>query len=159
MCSPKRAMKCTRAPSRPWNGATDAPQTVLKRYWLDFDEDERRWRGLQNQIFANQTVGLPQMIFAPGFERQILRGGCLFVREEFLALRECMQALGDQRFVVIEHTLGGERPDPYSVLNSPQIFRGKNCLVAILRQVFCWRCPTRSTSCLATVVRGEVRGE
>lgn len=105
-------------PASQW-GNRQVAEDYLKRYWLSFDEYERTWKQVQDRIFTNQEVGLPQMLFASGYELQASRGGCLFVQEEFVRLQECMQAIPEQFLFVIENTFGGRVKGPIFRMKFP----------------------------------------
>ena len=98
-------------PAQHW-GNRQVAEDYLKRYWLSSAEYERTWKQVQDRVFTNQEVGLPQMVFTSGYELQASQGGCLFVQEEFVKLQECMQAISEQFLFVIENTFGGRVKEP-----------------------------------------------
>jgi hypothetical protein len=111
-------MYSTTIPASQW-GNRQVAEDYLKRYWLSSDEYERTWKQVQDRVFINQEVGLPQMVFASGYELQASRGGCLFVQEEFIRLRECTQAISEQFLFVIENTFGGRVKEPVFRMKFP----------------------------------------
>ena len=100
-------------------GNRQVAEGYLESYWLPSSEYERTWKPVQDRVFTNQEVGLPQMVFASGYELQASRGGCLFVQEEFTRLQECTQAISEQFFLVIENTFGGRVGEPIFRMKFP----------------------------------------
>src|SRR5437868_4174663 len=82
------SMYSTFIPASEW-GNRQLAESYLGRYWLSWAEYDRICKQLQDQIFSHPGVGPPEMVFNPGYEVQVARGGCLFVQEEFMRLREC----------------------------------------------------------------------
>lgn len=105
-------------PRAQW-GNRQVAEDYLERYWLSSGEYERRWKPVQDRIFTNQEVGLPQMVFAPGYQLIVSRGGCLFVQEEFTRLQECTRAISEQFLFVIENSFGGRVREPVFRLKFP----------------------------------------
>ena len=105
-------------PAPQW-GNRHVAESYLEHYWLPSAEYERTWKQVQDRIFINQEVGLPQMVFAPEYELQASRGGCLLVQEEFVRLQECTQAVSEQFFFVIENTFGGREREPIFRMKFP----------------------------------------
>jgi hypothetical protein len=105
-------------PAPQW-GNRQAAESYLERYWLSSAEYQRTWKQLQDRIFTNHEIGLPEMLFSPGYELQASRGGCLFVREEFVRLQECIQAISEKFLFVIENTFGGRVKEPVFRMKFP----------------------------------------
>ena len=105
-------------PGPQW-GNRQVAEEYLERYWLSSVEYKRTWKQVQDRVFTNQEVGLPQMVFASGYELQASRGGCLFVQEEFTRLQECTQAISEQFLFVIENTFGGRVGEPIFRMKFP----------------------------------------
>lgn len=105
-------------PASQW-GNRQVAEDYLKRYWLSSVEYERTWKRVQDRVFTNQEVGLPQMVFASGFEMQASQGGCLFVQDEFVKLQECARAIPEQFLFVIENTFGGRLKKPIFRMKFP----------------------------------------
>jgi hypothetical protein len=105
-------------PASQW-GNRQAAQSYLERYWLPAAEYELTWKQQQDRIFSNQEAGLPEMVFRPGYELQVARGGCLFVQEEFVRLQKCTQAIGEKFLFVIENTFGGRVKEPIFRMKFP----------------------------------------
>src|SRR5438874_10238482 len=98
-------------PSSQW-GNRQAAENYMERYWLSSDEYERTWKQVLDRVFTNQEIGLPEMVFSPGYDLQVSRGGCLFVQEEFVRLQECTRAISEKFLFVIENTFGGRVKEP-----------------------------------------------
>jgi hypothetical protein len=105
-------------PATQW-GNRQVAENYLDRYWLSFAEYERSWKPLQDRIFSNQERGLPEMIFQPGYELQVARGGCLFVPEELVRLQECTGPIKEKHLFVIENTFGGRVKEPIFRMKFP----------------------------------------
>jgi hypothetical protein len=105
-------------PTDQW-GNRQIAEEYLERYWLSSAEYNRAFKQVQDRIFINQDAGLPQIVFAPDYELQFSRGGCLFVQEEFVKLQECTQAISEQFLFVIENTFGGLVREPVFRMKFP----------------------------------------
>lgn len=75
----------------------------LQKYWLAEQEYLSFWKSIQDKIFV-QGKGLPDLVYHPKFELIALRGGCLFLEEDFKQLQKAMQEVGDKYFVIIQHS-------------------------------------------------------
>lgn len=93
-------------PQSEW-GNKELAKKYLEKYWLSQAEYETIWKPIQNQIFINQDKSLPEMMFKEDFEMLALRGGSLFLEEDFKQLQNCFLEVGDEYFVIIENTYGG----------------------------------------------------
>lgn len=89
-------------PEEKW-GNKDLAEKYLQKYWLEEQEYLKVWKPIQDTIF-NQGKSLPDLIYRPEFELMALRGGCLFAEEDFKQLQKAMQEIGDNHFVVIQHS-------------------------------------------------------
>lgn len=89
-------------PEETW-GNKDLAEKYLKKYWLEEKEYQKVWKPIQDIIF-NQGKGLPDLVYRPKFELMALRGGCLFVQEDFEQLQKAMQEVGDNHFVIIQNS-------------------------------------------------------
>lgn len=105
-------------PGSQW-GNRQVAENYLERYWLYSAEYESAWKQVQDRVFANQNLGLPEMVFSPGYELQASRGGCLFVQEEFERLQECFQAISEKFLFVVENTFGGRVKEPIFRMKFP----------------------------------------
>ena len=83
-------------------GNRESAEAYLEKYWLQEEEYLRIWKPIQNKIF--QDVRFPDMVFRQGFNLIALRGSCLFVEEDFLMLQKSLLQLGEEHFVVIQHS-------------------------------------------------------
>lgn len=84
----------------------------LERYWLSLPEYLKIAKPVQDQVFINQDVGLPSIVFPPQFDLHVLRGGCLFVPDEFARLQECTRSISENFLFVIENTFAGRVKEP-----------------------------------------------
>jgi hypothetical protein len=98
-------------PASKW-GNKEVANGYLERYWMPLAEYQATWQGIQNRVFINQDVGLPALMFAPQYEMLVIRGGCLFVEDEFRKLQECFLTAGDSRFAIVENSFGGKLDEP-----------------------------------------------
>jgi hypothetical protein len=105
-------------PESEW-GKQETAQRYLENYWLPQDEYEHTWKPRQNKIFSNQDKGLPEIVFKEGFEIIALRGGCLFLKEDFEKLQQCFLEVGDEYFVIIENTFDGKVQEPAFQMKYP----------------------------------------
>lgn len=109
-------------PESQW-GKKELAETYLEKFWLPSAEYEQMWKPIQDRIFTNQEVGLPEMVFASGFEVLVARGGCLFVQEEFARIQECTLALGERFLFVVENTFAGRVKEPIFRMKFPADIR------------------------------------
>lgn len=93
-------------------GNKEVAERYLSKYWLPQAKYDTFWKSIQNQIFISQERLLPEIIFKDNFNMLALRGGCLFLREDFEQLQRCFLEIGDKYFVVIENTFGGKLQEP-----------------------------------------------
>lgn len=98
-------------PASEWGNKNNA-KAYLEKYWLSQEEYENVWKPIQDKIFINQDVGLPELIFAEHYNIFAFRGGCLFLEEDFKQLQKCLLAIGEKYFVVIENSFGGRLQEP-----------------------------------------------
>lgn len=98
-------------PESVW-GNRNVAAAYLKKYWL-FERDYIKfWKPTQNQIFTNQNTGLPELVFNKDYSLFALRGGVVFIKEEFEKLQKFMLSTGDNYFVVIQNSFGGKLKEP-----------------------------------------------
>ena len=105
-------------PEKLW-GDKVAANAFLEKYWLNLNEYDQRWRAVQNAIFINQDSGLPAMLFAADFELIILKGGCLFVKEDFIKLQNAIMPSGDKYIFIIENSFGRKNEEPIFRMKFP----------------------------------------
>lgn len=102
-------MYSTTIPSIEW-GNRSVAEKYLERYWLPNHEYDSVWKQVQNQIFINQNIRLPEMVFKSGYELYPLLGGCLFEKIDFLNLQKCFSAFSEKNFFVIENSFDNNGP-------------------------------------------------
>lgn len=89
-------------PSDQW-GDKKLAEEYLQKYWLAEEEYLNVWKPIQGKIFV-QDKGLPELIYRAEFEMIALRGGCLFLEEDFKQLQKAMQEVGEEYFVIVQHS-------------------------------------------------------
>ncbi len=89
-------------PYKKW-GDKELAEKYLQKYWLPEQEYLNVWKPVQDEIFV-EGKNLPELIYHPEFEMIALRGGNLFVEEDFLQLQKAMQEVGEEYFVIIQHS-------------------------------------------------------
>jgi len=89
-------------PSSQW-GDRRLAEEYLRKYWLPEHEYLSVWKPIQDKIFV-QGKRLPDLVYRPEFDIFALRGGCLFLEEDFLQLQKAIQKIGDDFFVVIQQS-------------------------------------------------------
>lgn len=104
-------------PSEQWGNKKTAEE-YMQKYWLPEEEYVRVWRPIQNDIFV-QGKRLPNLIYNSQFEMIVLKGGCLFVQEDFIQLQKAMQKVGEQYFVVVQHSQEFTEDEPMFRMKFP----------------------------------------
>lgn len=89
-------------PSESW-GNKELAKKYLQKYWLQEQEYLSVWKPIQDKIFI-QGKSLPELVYKAEFEIMALRGGCLFMEEDFKRLQKAMQEVGEEYFVIIQHS-------------------------------------------------------
>lgn len=89
-------------PSDQW-GDKKLAEEYLQKYWLPEQEYLSIWKPIQDKIFI-QGKSLPDLVYRPEFEMIALRGGCLFLEEDFKQLQKAMQEVGEEYFVIVQHS-------------------------------------------------------
>lgn len=93
-------------------------EKYLKKYWLPEQEYLRAWKPIQDKIFF-EGKSLPNLIYHPEFEIIALNGGCLFMEEDFLQLQKVMQRVGEEYFIVIQHSQDFTEGEPMFRMKFP----------------------------------------
>jgi len=91
----------------------------LEKYWLPETEYREKWKPIQDTIFCNLNLTLPEMIFRDGFQLIAVTSGFLFGKEDFEIFRQCLLSLGEENFVVIQQDLGGTIQRPLFYMKFP----------------------------------------
>jgi hypothetical protein len=89
-------------PSESW-GDKQLAEKYLQKYWLTEQEYLSIWKPIQDSIFI-EGKSLPDLIYHPKFAIIALMGGCLFLEEDFLQLQKTLQEVGEEYFVIIQHS-------------------------------------------------------
>lgn len=93
-------------------------EKYLQKYWLPEQEYLRIWEPKQNKIFAQGKI-LPDLICQAEFEIIALRGGCLFMEKDFNQLQKAMQIVGEENFVIIQHSQDFTEGEPMFRMKFP----------------------------------------
>lgn len=104
-------------PESVW-GDKEAADIYLQKYWLPEEEYSNVWRPIQEEIFIFNK-NFPEMVYKPGFEFFAIRGGALFAERDFNELQNAMQEIGEQYFVVIQHSQDFREGEPMFRMKFP----------------------------------------
>jgi hypothetical protein len=104
-------------PSDKWGNKKQAEE-YLQKYWLSEQEYMSVWKQIQDNIFV-QGKSLPDLIYHSGFEIIVLRGGCLLIEKEFMQLQKAMHDVGDNYFVIIQHSQDFTEGEPMFRMKYP----------------------------------------
>jgi hypothetical protein len=99
-------------------GNKELAEKYLQKYWLSEQEYLRTWKHTQDNIFI-QGKSLPDMIYHSEFQIMALRGGCLFVEEDFVQLQKAMRKVGEEYFVIIQHSQDFTEGEPLFRMKFP----------------------------------------
>jgi len=89
-------------PPEQW-GNKQLAEEYLQKYWLPEQEYLSVWKPILHKIFV-AGKSLPDLIYNSEFKIIALRGGCLFLEEDFNQLQKVMQEVGEEYFVIIQHS-------------------------------------------------------
>ncbi|WP_332737815.1 hypothetical protein [Flavihumibacter sp.] len=104
-------------PENNW-GNKELAVKYLQKYWLSEHEYLCVWKPIQDKIFV-QGKSLPDLVYNPECEVIALRGGCLFIEEDFRQLQKAMEALGEKYFVIIQHSQDFTKGEPMFRMKFP----------------------------------------
>ena len=104
-------------PSENW-GDKELAEKYLQKYWLTEQEYLSIWKPIQDSIFI-QGKSLPDLIYNPQFVIIALMGGCLFLEEDFLQLQKALQEVGEEYFVIIQHSQAFTEGEPMFRMKFP----------------------------------------
>ena len=90
----------------------------LQKFWLTEQEYLSVWNPIQDKIFIEGKT-LPDLIYRPEFEIIALRGGCLFMEEDYLQFQKAMQRVGDDYFVIIQNSQDFTEGEPMFRMKFP----------------------------------------
>lgn len=76
-------------------------ENYLRKYWLPEKEYLNAWKAAQDKVFNNNIF--PDMVFQPGYKWVPMRGGCLFIEEDFTLLQGALLEMGEEFFIVVQH--------------------------------------------------------
>jgi hypothetical protein len=107
----------TLVPSDQW-GDKKLAEEYLRKYWLAEQEYLSVWKPIQDKIFV-QGKSLPDLVYRPDFRMIALRGGCLFLKEDFKQLQRAMQEVGEDYFVIIQHSQDFTEGEPMFRMKFP----------------------------------------
>jgi hypothetical protein len=104
-------------PDSHW-GKKELAEEFLKKYWLPEQQYVSIWKPIQDNIFI-EGKGLPELIYRSNFEIIALRGGCLFIEEDFKQLQKSFQSIGEEQFVIIQHSQDFTEGEPMFRMKFP----------------------------------------
>ncbi len=99
-------------------GDKELAEKYLQKYWLTEQEYLSIWKPIQDCIFI-QGKSLPDLIYHPKFAIIALMGGCLFLEEDFLQLQKALQEVGEEYFVIIQHSQAFTEGEPMFRMKFP----------------------------------------
>lgn len=89
-------------PSSIWGNKVVAKK-YLKKYWLSEEEYCSFWKPIQDKIFISKNE-FPDLLYTSEYEILALRGGCLFLQEDYEQLQKVLLKIGETEFVIIQST-------------------------------------------------------
>ena len=93
-------------------GNLSIARDYLKKYWLCKDEYNIKWRHIQSKVFKELDHSLPHLIFQESFDLTAIKGGCLFLKEDFEILQQCLLEIGEKYLILIENTFNDKLEEP-----------------------------------------------
>lgn len=93
-------------------GNVQMAQNYLNKYWLSKDEYNIKWKPIQTEIFTSLDTHLPHLVFKDNYKLGAMIGGCLFTKEDFEQLRECLLTIGEKNLIIIENTFSDQLKEP-----------------------------------------------
>jgi hypothetical protein len=104
-------------PLSEWGNKKSAT-TYMEKYWLDEKEYFKIWKPIQDKIFI-QNSSLPSLIYHSDFKIIVSNGGCLLTEKDFKQLQRVMQKIGEEYFVIIQHTQEFTHSEPMFRMKFP----------------------------------------
>lgn len=104
-------------PEKEW-GNQKLAEEYLQKYWLPEQEYLNIWKPIQDKVFV-LGKSLPDLIYQAEFEMIALRGGCLFIEKDFKQLQKAMQEVGEDYFVIIQHSQDFTEGEPMFKMKFP----------------------------------------
>ncbi len=116
-------------------------EKYLQKYWLSQLEYLTVWKRIQDNFFV-QGNRLPDLIYKKEFEIIALRGGCLFLEEDFKKLQKVMQEIGEEYFVIIQTSQDFTEGEPMFRMKFPvditwEELTSGNYISAVLLEMSC----------------------
>ena len=99
-------------------GNKELAEKYLQKYWLSEQEYLSIWKPIQDNIFV-QGKSLPDLVYRSDFDIIALRGGCLFIEKDFKQLQKSMQKVGEEYFVIIQHSQDFTEGEPMFRMKFP----------------------------------------
>jgi len=99
-------------------GNKDLAEEYLNKYWLSKQEYKSFWKPIQDKIFISKN-GFPDLIFNSEYELLALRGGCLFLQEDYEQLQKVLLKIGETEFVIIQSTQDFTEGEPMFKMKFP----------------------------------------
>lgn len=104
-------------PSNQW-GNKKLAEEYLKKYWLPEKEYLSVWKSIQDKIFLKGN-SLPDLVYRSEFDMIALRGGCLFLEEDFKQLQKTMLEFREEYFVIIQYSQDFTEGEPMFRMKFP----------------------------------------
>lgn len=93
-------------------GDMDTARSYLEKYYLPEEEYMQHWKPVQDRIFLNADESLSNLVFRDGYEMMAIKGGCLFLQEDFEQLQRCWLATNTKWLVIVQNTFGKKLGHP-----------------------------------------------
>lgn len=99
-------------------GQEKLAEEYLEKYWMPEQEYLTTWKDIQDSIFF-RNKSLPEWVYRHEFDLVSLRGGCLFMEEDFKQLQKSIKEIGDNHIVVIQHSQDFTNGEPMFRMKFP----------------------------------------
>jgi len=93
-------------------GNLSIARDYLKKYWLPVDEYNVKWKEIQSKVFKELDLSLPHLVFQKKFDLTAIKGGCLFLKDDFEILQKCLLEIGEKYIILVENTFNGKLEEP-----------------------------------------------
>jgi len=104
-------------PQNEW-GNKKLAEEYLQRYWLTNQDYFNVWKPIQDRIFIQNNC-FPDLVFLTEFKILALKGGCLFVEEDFKKLQQIMIEIGESYFVIVQQSQDFTEGEPMFRMKFP----------------------------------------
>ena len=104
-------------PISDWGNEVHASR-YMQKYWLPEQEYFNVWKSIQDKVFK-EGRNLPDLIYKNEFMLKVIVGGCLFLEDDFKQLQNALNAIGEEHFVIIQHTQDYTEGEPMFRMKYP----------------------------------------